>query len=453
MSLQPSGGEIASVAPGSLGEELGLRPGDRLLAINDHLLRDVIDCQFYSAEEHLELRLRRGEREMTFEAQRKYGQELGLDFVQPIFDGIRRCTNACEFCFIAQLPKGLRPSLYIRDDDYRLSFLTGSFVTLTNLLEADWERLAQQRLSPLYASVHATDPPLRRRIFGRQVPDIRQQIRRLGELGIHLHAQVVLIPGLNDGQHLERTVFDLAGLYPTVESVALVPVGLTRYHRGGCRLYTPVEARELLAQVVPWQQDFRRRWGVGFLYPADEWYLLAGKPVPPARAYDGFPQLENGVGLVRELVDDWEAVKGSLEASRAVVSHGEETSERVAKLTLVCGTLIAPLLRSIARELSTLTGLGVEVIPVVNKFFGSTVTASGLLTGQDVVGALRGRDLGDTVVLSRAMFDASGERTRSKGRTLDDWTPGQLREQLGVPIWCAGNLGEMVERLHRPHFL
>lgn len=438
MSLQPSGGEIASVAPGSLGEELGLRPGDRLLAINGHVLRDAIDCQFYGAEEHLELRLRLDEAEMIIEAQRKYGQELGLDFVQPIFDALCRCTNACEFCFIAQLPKGLRASLYIRDDDCRLSFLTGSFVTLTNLIEGDWERLAQQRLSPLYVSVHATDPPLRRCIFGRKVPDIRQQLRRLGGLGIHIHAQVVLIPGLNDGQHLERTVFDLAGLYPTVESVAIVPVGLTKYHRGGCRRYTSAEARELLAQVAPWQRDFRQRWGVGFVYPADEWYLLAGEPVPPAGAYDGFPQLENGVGPVRELVDDWEGVKGSLEASRSLGSQGS-------RLTLVCGTLIAPLLSSMARELSALTGLGVEVTPIVNQFFGPTVTVSGLLTGQDVVGALEEQDLGDAVILPRAMFDAPGERT------LDDWTPGQLGEQLGVPIWCAGNLGEVVERLHRLH--
>ncbi len=431
MSLQPSGGEIASVAPGSLGEKLGLRPGDRLLAINGHPLRDVMDCQFYSAEEHLELRLRRGDREMTIETQRKYGQELGLDFVQPLFDGLRRCTNGCEFCFIAQLPKGLRSSLYVRDDDYRLSFLTGSFVTLTNLTEADWERLAQQRLSPLYVSVHATDPLLRRRIFGRPVPDIRPQLRRLGELGIHVHAQVVLIPGLNDGPHLERTAFDLAGLYPTVKSVALVPVGLTKHHRGGCRPYTSAEARKLLAQVAPWQRDFRQRWSVGFIYLADEWVLLAGEPVPPAWAYDGFPQLENGVGLVRELVDDWESVKGALSS----------VTFRGSKLTLVCGTLIAPILRDMAHELTSLTGLDLEVIPIVNHFFGPTVTVSGLLTGQDVVGALRERNLGDAVILPRAMFDAPG------GRTLDDWTPDQLGEQLGVPMWCAENLREVVERL------
>jgi putative radical SAM enzyme (TIGR03279 family) len=436
VSLQLSGGEIASVAPGGLGEALELRRGDRLLAINNHVLRDVIDCRFYGAEEHLQLRLRRGETEIIVEAQREYGQELGLDFVQPTFDTTRLCTNACEFCFISQLPEGLRPALYIRDDDYRLSFLSGTFVTLTNLAESDWERLARQRLSPLYVSVHATGPVLRRRMLGREVPDILRQLQRLGRLGIHVHAQVVLVPGLNDGQHLERTVFDLAELYPTVESVALVPVGLTRYHRGGCRPYTPVEARKLLVEAESWRQDYRHRWGVGFLYPADEWYLLAGEPVPSARDYDGFPQLENGIGLVRGLVDDWRAVRGSLASSRPV-APGEYS------LTLVCGTLIAPILMGIADELSSLTGLGIEVIPVVNRFLGRTVTVSGLLTGQDIVCALRGQDLGDVVILPRAMFDALGDRT------LDEWTPDRVGEQLGVQIWVAGDMTEVVGRVCR----
>ncbi|MEA3345825.1 MAG: DUF512 domain-containing protein [Chloroflexota bacterium] len=387
---------------------------------------------------YLELRVRRGDREFSIEAQREYGQELGLDFVQPLFNGIRRCSNACKFCFVNQLPQGMRSSLYIKDDDLRLSFLTGSFVTLTNLTEADWERLAQQHLSPLYVSVHATEPSLRRCIFGRPVPDILSQIRRLGRLGIHIHSQVVLVPELNDGLHLRRTVFDLAELYPVVESVALVPVGLTKYHRGGCRPYTMAEARRLLAQVAPWRRDFRRRWGVNFVYPADEWYLLAGEPIPPAEAYDGFPQLENGIGLVRELVDNWEESKGALEA-------GQPVSFRGSRLTLVCGTLIAPTLEGIAHELSALIGASIDVVPVVNHFFGPTVTVSGLLTGQDVVGALRGRELGDAVILPRTMFDASGERT------LDEWTPSQLSERLGAPIWCAGNLGEIVARLLSPH--
>lgn len=436
MSREFLGGEIAAVASGSLGQELGLRPGDRLLAINGHVLRDVIDCRFYGAEERLRFRVRRGDRDIMIEAQRRYGQELGLDFVCPVFDGVRKCTNACEFCFVAQLPRHMRRSLYIKDDDYRLSFLSGSFVTLTNLREADWERLARQHLSPLYVSVHATDPLLRRRILGRRAPDIREQLARLGNLGIHVHAQVVLVPGLNDGPHLERTVFAMAELHPTLQSVALVPVGLTRFHRGGCRRYTSDQARKLLDQIDPWQQGFRERWGVDFVYAADEWYLLAGAGVPDSGAYDGFPQLENGVGLVRELLDDWDDAK-------ALLGTGDVQDSGGASLTLVCGTLIAARLGDIAMELSQLTGLGIDVVPVVNEFFGSTVTVSGLLTGGDVVRALAGRDRGCAVVLPRAMFDGRGERT------LDDWTPGQLAEALGRPIWPAGSFGEVVERLRQ----
>jgi len=434
VSVQPSGGEIASVAAGSLAEELGLRPGDRLLSINGHSLRDAIDCQFYGAAEHLEMQLRRGGQEMRIEAQRQYGQELGLSFVQPIFDGIRRCTNACGFCFIAQLPTGLRGGLYIRDDDYRLSFLTGSFVTLTNLFRSDWERLTRQRLSPLYVSVHATEPSLRCRIFGREVPDICQQLRRLGKIGIQVHAQVVVIPDLNDGEHLRCTVHELGELYPTVKSVAIVPVGLTKYHRGGCRTHTAAEARALLTRSAAWQQDFRQRWGVRFLYPADEWYLLAGEGVPPAEAYDDFPQLENGVGLVRELLDGWEGMKGSLESAQPVAFQGH-------RLTMVCGTLIAPILSRMVTELSTSTGADLEVIPVPNHFFGPTITVSGLLTAQDVISTLRGRHLGQAVVLPTTMFDAPQERT------LDDWTPRQLSSELGVPVWRMRTLRELVQRL------
>ena len=437
-SLPSAGGEIASIAPNSLGDELGLRPGDWLLAINGHILRDVIDCRYYSSEEYLEISLNRDGVEMTIKTHRRYGQELGLEFIRPIFDATRRCVNVCEFCFVAQLPGGLRASLYIRDDDYRLSFLTGSFVTLTNLSKVDWDRLAQQRLSPLYVSVHATAPYLRRRILGHPVPDIRQQLRRLGDLGIHVHTQVVLVPGLNDGLNVERTLRDLAALYPMVESVAVVPVGLTRFHRGGCRTYRPGEAKALLAQVAPLQREFRQRWGVGFMYLADEWYLLAKESVPPTASYDGFPQLENGVGLVREFLDDWEIFRQSLTADRFLNLQGM-------RFTLVCGVLIAPKLRDVANTLSELTGSDFDVISVPNMFFGPTVTVSGLLAGADVVNELTGRALGNAVVLPRAMFDAPGECT------LDGWSLDRIEEQLNVPVRCARNSSQVIEELATLH--
>ena len=425
------GGIIAAVRAGSVAEELGLRPGDELLSINGHPLRDIIDYRFYGAEEELELVIRRDGQRLVCLVERGYGEELGIEFVEPTFDGVRRCNNRCPFCFVDQLPRGMRRSLYIKDDDYRLSFLFGNFVTLTNLTEADWQRLAEQRLSPLYVSVHATDLALRRRLLGNpSAPDILQQIGRLGELGIQVHAQIVLIPGLNDGEPLARTVADLAALHPTVQSIAVIPVGLTKHRPPGLRPYTPDEARAIVAQVAAWQRQYRARYGVGLVYAADEWYLLAGEEMPRAEEYDGFPQLENGVGLTRVLLDE------RLQASGGGLQVG--------KVTLVCGTLIAPVLKAMVAEWGESVAFPKSVvIPVENRFFGPTVTVSGLLVGRDVIEALRGRDLGEVVFLPRAMFDAAGERT------LDDMSPAEIEERLGTRVEVARTMGEVVRRLAR----
>jgi len=419
------GGVIAEVRPDSVAAELGLRAGDVLLSINGHPLRDVIDYRFYAAEEELELVVKRDRRRIVYRVERDYDQELGIEFTEPTFDGLRLCNNRCEFCFFKGLPQGMRRSLYIRDDDYRYSFLFGNFITLTNLTEDDWDRLAEQRLSPLYVSVHATDLALRRRILGNPAaPDVVEQLKRLGSLGIQVHAQIVLIPGLNDGPHLARTVAELAALYPTVQSIAVVPLGLTKYHPCLFRLYEPGEAGPILAQVSAWQREYRRQHGLNLVYASDEWYLLAGLEVPPAEEYDDFPQLENGVGLTRVFLDE----------EFRVSSFGF----RVGKITLVCGTLIAPVLERRAAELS---GVAVEVVPVENHFFGPAVTVSGLLTGRDVIEALQGRDLGDVVFLPRAMFDASGELT------LDNMSLAAIEDALGVRVEVAGTIGEVISTL------
>jgi putative radical SAM enzyme (TIGR03279 family) len=415
------GGVIAEVRSGSIAAELGLRPGDALLSINGHVLRDVIDYRFYGAEEELELVVERGGEQSVYQVERGYDQELGIEFAEPTFDGLRRCNNRCEFCFLNGMPPGMRRSLYVKDDDYRYSFLFGNYITLTNLADDDWDRLAEQRLSPLYVSVHATDLTLRRRILGNPAaPDVVEQLERLGRLGIQVHAQIVLIPNLNDSRRLARTVADLAALHPTVQSIAVVPLGLTKYHRGPFRVYRPEEAGPILIQISAWQQEHRRQRGLNLVYASDEWYLLAGQEVPPAEEYDGFPQLENGVGLARMLLDEDLRVSGF--------------RFRVGKVTLVCGTLIAPLLESRAAELS---GVEIEVMPVENRFFGPTVTVSGLLTGRDVVEALRDRNLGDAVFLPRAMFDASGELT------LDDVSPDAIWEALGGRVEVAGTMAEV----------
>ena len=399
-----SGGLISGVAPDSLAERAGLRSGDELVAVNGHVLRDVIDVQFYAAEEHLALDVRRGEEAFTIEVERRYNEPLGLDFTELTFDGIRRCDNRCEFCFVAQMPAGLRKPLYVKDDDYRLSFLSGSYVTLTNLYGDDWARIDEQRLSPLYVSVHATELDLRRRVLRNpKAPDVMSQLRRLADLGVEVHTQIVVTPGLNDGPHLDASIGDLAELYPAVLSVSIVPVGLTRFHRGRCRVHTDAEMRLVFKQVTAWQARLRERLGVNFAHLSDEWYLRLGEDVPETGAYDGLDLTENGVGLVRRFLDTYRA---------KLVGH-----------TLVTGTLFAPVLRSVTNA---------DVVPITNHFFGETVTVAGLLTGQDVIAQLQGRELGDVVVLPATMFGGP------EGQSLDGMWPQEIGETLGREVVVDG---------------
>lgn len=444
------GGQIARVEPGSLAEAAGLAAGDTILSINGHVLRDVLDYRFYSAEEELHIVVKHPPDQVrTLRIERGYDRDLGVEFSAPTFDGIRRCRNQCDFCFVRQMPPGLRPSLYIRDDDYRYSFLFGNFITLTNLEEEDWARLGEQRLSPLYVSVHATDPALRARILGvSAAPDIVSQIQRLGSLGIEVHAQVVIIPGLNDGPALGQTVADLAQC-PAVSSIGLVPVGITRYHTCGLRTVTADEAKRIVAWATELQREFRRQRGVALLYTSDEFYLLAHQPVPAARSYDGFPQLANGIGLTRRLLDDWTRARKRVEFA----------SWHYRKVTLVCGTLIAPIMETLAAELVALHeatipepggSIEINVVAVPNQFFGPTVTVSGLLLAEDVIRALRTKDLGDLVLLPRAMFDAEGQRT------LDDQTEADIERQLRTPVAAADTLSQVLglctadSALHHP---
>ena len=396
-------GLIAAVAPASFAERVGAQTEDRLLAINGHPLRDVIDVHFYGADRHLSLQIERRGASLILEGERRYGEPLGLTFAHTIFDEIRRCDNRCEFCFVSQMPPGLRRSLYVRDDDYRLSFLHGAYITLTNLEEVDWTRIAAQHLSPLYISVHATEPRLRRQALRNPTaPPVLPQLRRLADLGIEMHTQIVLTPGLNDGPHLDHSFADLAELHPAVRSVSVVPLGLTRYHRGGCRLHTEVEMRQVVEQVKGWQNRLRPVLGVTFAYLADEWYLRLDEPVPPLAAYDGLDLTENGVGLVRRFLH---SARSRLGAYRSA--------------SVVTGTLFGPTLRTVTE---------LDVLPIHNLFFGETVTVAGLLTARDVIEQLRGRDLGDVVLLPPAMFGGP------EGQTLDGMSPCEIGAALDAEV-------------------
>jgi putative radical SAM enzyme (TIGR03279 family) len=369
----------------------------------------VIDVRTYASDPQLQLRVRRSGKALDLAAERRYGESLGLAFSQPVFDRIRRCNNQCEFCFVTQMPPGLRPSLYIQDDDYRMSFLFGSYVTLTNLTEADWARIDEQHLSPLYVSVHATDPVLRRGILQNpRAPDIIAQLRRLADVGINVHTQIVVRPGVNDGRHLDRSIRDLADLHPSVRSVSVVPLGLTRFHHAGCRLHTDAEMQEVLALVSDWQEALAEQLGVRFVYLSDEWYLRLGEEVPSLEAYDGLDLTENGVGLVAAFQADRPGLLAAI--------------HKLQSATMVTGALFAPVLRD------AIAGSPAEVVPVVNRFLGPTVTVAGLLTATDVITQLADRHLGDLLLLPPAMFAGPD------GQSLDELWPRDVSQALGRPV-------------------
>ncbi len=434
---QETAGLIRSVDPDSWGARVGIRPGDLLLRVNGHPVEDIIDVQFYAAEDHVVMEVWRDGRLLRLGGLREEGEPLGLTFAHPTFDiDIRRCNNLCPFCFVLQTPKGMRRTLYIKDDDYRYSFLYGHFVTLTNLTERDWRRIVEQRLSPLYISVHATDPEVRRRALRNpRAPDIMAQLRWLAEHGIEMHTQIVVTPGLNDGEILERSVFDLAALWPHVRSVSVVPVGVTRFQRYGVRPNTREEARRVLRAVHAWQRAFRRQLGVGFVYATDEWYLSLGRPVPSKRAYDGLQLQENGLGMVRDFLEDYRRVKRMLDRRRPRDLAGR-------RATLVTATLFAPVLEKVVRDFNRRTGAALEVVSVVNTRLGETITVAGLLMAEDVIAQLRPRPLGELVVLPRIMFD------HPDGISLDDRTPWDIAKALGRPVGLARTMREVLGLLN-----
>jgi putative radical SAM enzyme (TIGR03279 family) len=429
MDSEPNhGGLITNIAASGLAADLALRPGDELISINGHPLRDVIDVQFYGADEYLELLIRRDGKLIRLAAERDYEQPLGIEFGHPTFDvDIRRCNNLCEFCFVLQTAPRMRRTLYIKDDDYRYSFLQGHYVTLTNLSGEDWQRIEEQHLSPLYVSVHATDVDLRRKILRNpNAPDVMDQLAWLSECGIEIHTQIVITPEINDGPHLDRSISDLAKLWPGVQSVSVVPVGITKHHKYGHRPNTPEESRRVFQQVSHWQDQLRSTLGVRFAYLTDEWYLSLNEPIPPAADYDGLDLQENGLGMVRNFLDDWESTRSEM------LPHIE-----VDQLTWATGTLFAPLLTTIARDFSALTDLRVKIIPIVNQRLGDTISVAGLLMGRDVVDQLRGHDLGELIMLPRIMFD------HPEGIALDDVSPNQIAQALGRPVVLADTMGEL----------
>ena len=410
---------VAAVRARTPAAVAGLRPGDRVLAINGHTLRDAIDFQFHGGDERLALTVDRGGDRTTVRLARRSGSALGVELEAPQPGEIATCANKCVFCFIHQLPKGMRRSLYVKDDDFRLSFLHGNYITLSDLGETELERIVEQRLSPLYVSVHATDPALRWELLGRPraSAEIVPRLERLANAGVRMHAQIVLCPDLNDGAHLERTVRELAPLYPSVATTAIVPVGLTRHRERlpALRTLRPDEARALVATVASWQQEFLARLGSRFVFLGDEVYLAAQAPLPEAPAYEGFAVAEDGIGLVRRFED------GLARALRR-----RRTAGIPRDVTLVTGALYGPRLE---RLVGAIPGARARVAAVPNEFFGGSVSVTGLLTGQDIA-----RHLATLPALGEAVIIPAVTLRDRDGVFLDDMTPRDLAEALGVAV-------------------
>jgi putative radical SAM enzyme (TIGR03279 family) len=435
------GGVIGNVAPGSIAKDLNLQPGDRLLEINALRLRDSIDYHFAIAEEQVMLLVQTAAGQVLFEIEKDYDEDLGITFTTPLFTGTRTCANGCLFCFVKQLPKGMRDTLYLNDDDYRLSFLYGNFITLTNLRAEDWQRIEQQHLSPLYVSVHTTDHALRTALLGRRkAPNVLEQLRRLGAMGITVHTQIVACPGINDGAVLERTIADLAALYPTVQSIAVVPVGITRFSPSHQAItapqsltitpYTVAQSAQVLKIIKRFGNHCRHTLGVRLVYPGDEFVLMTGQKLPSEATYDDYPQYFNGVGMARDFCDRWQQVKRHLQ------THHTPTNKQ--RIAWVSGTLFAPILQQIAEQINHLMGTSVTVVPVLNTFFGERVTVSGLLTGQDMVATLQ-QGTYDHAILPRGAFDHAGVHT------LDDYHVPRIADETGIPLSVAGDPEELVQ--------
>ncbi|MDA8429651.1 MAG: DUF512 domain-containing protein [Geobacteraceae bacterium] len=410
-----SGLLIEGVATGSIAAEFELAAGDRLLAVNGQQMRDLIDYSYYTAsDEELLLEIARQDGEIwELEVERDQGEPLGLTFSAP---APAHCRNNCIFCFVHQLPKGLRKPLYVKDEDYRLSFLNGNYVTLANITGAELARIIEQRLSPLYISVHATNPELRQQLLGKPgIPPILEQLQALAAARINMHTQVVLCPGINDGLELERTVGDLAALYPAVQSLAIVPLGLTRHRRKLPQL-TAIDqeyAKAFIAEWGPRSRALTKRLGEPFLFLADEFYLKAGMPFPPLREYGDLPQIENGVGMVPLF---------RREAARMVRSARHLGDYRA---TVVTGVSSFPFVREFLVQLGEKTGVMIIPVAVENRLFGQSVTVSGLVSGNDIVATLAGVEIGRALLVPDVMLKEGA------GLFLDDISLQTLEERLG----------------------
>ncbi len=450
-----AGGVISAVAPGSLAHELGIKAGDQIISINDEPLLDALDFQFKAQSQAVSFEVQRGHLITRHDLQLEGDEFWGITFADPTFDGVRLCENACPFCFIKQIPKGMRKSLYVMDDDFRYSMLYGAFVTLTNLDEADWERIEREKISPMHVSVHATNPDLRVALVGNpNAGKVLDDLHRLERAGIDFHAQLVLVPGVNDGAELDRSLEDLSQ-FERLLSIAAVPVGLTRYglerqskqvrlsrtcmrtlpgKQISVRRYEKDEALAVVEQSKRWQERFRAERGETFFHLGDEFYLMCDLEVPTADHYDGYPQIEDGIGITRHLLEN---LDGLIKRTKPGTLAG-------ATGTIATATLIGPTMQAAVKRFNSHTGAMLDVQIIENTFFGTEINVSGLLTGQDLIAHLHKQPMGDgPVYVSNRMIS---DRTHT---LMDDMTVAQVSEQLGRQMVPCGLMSDVARDLRQ----
>ncbi len=426
--------KIKEVLPDSIAEELEIEAGDVLVSINEQPIKDVFDYRYLSEDEEITLLIRKPDgEEWELEIEKDAYEDLGLVFEDGLMDEYRSCRNKCIFCFIDQMPPGMRETLYFKDDDARLSFLQGNYITLTNLSEEDMERILFYKLSPINISVHTTNPELRCKMLNnRFAGEALDKIKRFYDAGLEMNGQIVLCKGYNDGEELERTIHDLTAYLPLMQSVSVVPMGMTKFREGLTQVepFTKEDAVEVIGIIKKWQEIIQNHYGTRMIHASDEWYLLAGLPLPEEEDYEGYPQLENGVGMIRLLnaeVDEYLAeCKGD---------------NRARKLTLVTGELAASTIKAQVEKIQKkYPNIEAEVVAVRNDFFGNSITVAGLVTAQDIIAQLKDMDLGDILLLPEVML-RSGEEV-----FLDDLTVSDVEKALQTRVSIVKSEGEAFVR-------
>lgn len=425
-----NGHVIGFVEPGSIAEELNIDKGDKLLKINDQVIDDIFDYQYLVQDEHLDVLIeKQGGEQWLLDIDKEFDEDLGIEFENGLMDDYRSCSNKCIFCFIDQMPKGMRDTLYFKDDDSRLSFLQGNYVTLTNMSDKDIDRILKYHLSPINVSFQTTNPELRCKMLGnRFAGEALKKVDRLCApgTGIELNGQIVLCKGVNDGKELERSITDLTKYIPNLQSVSVVPVGLSKYRDGLYPLepFDKEDACRVIDMIESWQKKIFSEHGIHFIHASDEWYFLAGRQFPEADRYDGYIQLENGVGMVRLLMDEFDEA-----FEKALLHHREHLDGLNREISLATGRLVYPVIKELADKAMTVcTGLKVHVYEIINEFFGERITVSGLLTGQDIIKQLKSKELGEILYLPENLL-RSGEEY-----LLDDVTLSDIKSKLDVEV-------------------